>query len=291
MLPISRILFPVDFSKRCLGMLPYVRGIAEKYDAEVVLLHVVNPEYAIPETGVSGPAVIPMPQYVVEDRSRQLNAFAVAELEKLRVRRLLVYEGDPDAQIAALARSEDVQLLIIPTHGYGVFRRFLIGSVTAKVLHDVSCPVLTGVHMETHDPSEHMNFSRIACAIDLKPESGRILGWASRLAGDFRAKLSVVHVRPPVSSGVEITPESNIRDELARIARNDSQRLQADLGGDSIVIRIHEGDVADSVCSFAKDNHANLLVIGRGALEDKGERLRTTAYTIIRHSPCPVLSI
>ena len=39
---ISRILVPIDFSERCLGMVPYVRAIAERYEAEVVLLHVVN---------------------------------------------------------------------------------------------------------------------------------------------------------------------------------------------------------------------------------------------------------
>ena len=61
--------------------------------------------------------------------------------------RRLIYEGDPEAQIAAFTQAEDIQLIVMPTHGYGVFRRFLIGSGTSKVLHDVSCPVLTGVHV------------------------------------------------------------------------------------------------------------------------------------------------
>ena len=80
-------------------------------------------------------------------------ALLLRNFEGLRLRRV-VYEGDPEAQIAAFAQAEDVQLIVMPTHGYGVFRRYLIGSVTAKVLHDVSCPVLTGAHIDRRDRRE-----------------------------------------------------------------------------------------------------------------------------------------
>ncbi|MGA8595805.1 MAG: universal stress protein [Bryobacteraceae bacterium] len=44
--------------------------------------------------------------------------------------------GDPAAAIVKCAQAEQVDLIMMPTHGYGPYRKFLLGSVTAKVLHD-----------------------------------------------------------------------------------------------------------------------------------------------------------
>ena len=58
----------------------------------------------------------------------------------------------------------------MPTHGYGIFRSMLLGSVTAKVLHDAACPVWTGVHVEETPPNSAA-FERILCAVDLTDKS------------------------------------------------------------------------------------------------------------------------
>jgi hypothetical protein len=54
MLSISRILLPVDFSVRCMGMLQYAKAAAANYGAELILLHVANPTYEVPATGLTG---------------------------------------------------------------------------------------------------------------------------------------------------------------------------------------------------------------------------------------------
>ena len=69
-------------------------------------------------------------------------------------------------------------MLWAATHGRGVFRRFLIGSVTAKVLHDVDCPVLTGAHTQQHADGSATGISNIACAMDFSPQSEQILAAA-----------------------------------------------------------------------------------------------------------------
>ena len=66
--------------------------------------------------------------------------------------------------------------------------------MTAKVLHDVHCPVMTGVHLEGEPHSMNSTLSNIVCAIDLRQCSLATLGWASMLASDMQANLSVVHV-------------------------------------------------------------------------------------------------
>jgi len=232
---IQRVLVPVDFSDRCLKMMPYVRRFAEKYQSEIILLHVMNPVYTIPDTALSGPIALPLPERVFKNNSEQLDQFAADELQGLPVRRL-AYEGDPETQIAETAESEDVQLLMMPTRGHGVFRTFLLGSITSKVLHDVARPILTGVHADDHSAS---GISTVASTRD-----NDVLAWASGLASDFQAELKIFPAEPD----------------------------------------------PHAICSFAQHERVDLLVIGRG-LREHNAKLRTNAYTIIRQSPCPVLSI
>src|SRR5262252_8397349 len=108
MLGIRKILLPVDFSNRTLRMTVYAKALAVKYQAELTLLHIVNPMYSFPPTAISGPVMVPIPTSIITDREKQLQQFAADELDGLPVRRL-VYEGDPAEQIAGFVRSDDVQ--------------------------------------------------------------------------------------------------------------------------------------------------------------------------------------
>jgi nucleotide-binding universal stress UspA family protein len=264
MFPISRILLPMDFSDRCLVMLPYVQAIAARFDAELTLLHVEN--------------------------DNELAKAGGDQLQEFDVRRVL-YDGDPADAIVEFVKSEKIDLIAMPTHGYGTFRRFLIGSVTAKVLHDVTCPVLTGVHLEEEPAANLAKFSNILCAIDLGPQSATVLKWASQLAADFQGQFGVVHAVPPLSPGLELLFSDNWRAEVANMARKDIETLLGAIKPAAAGIYIQEGEAPKAVCSFAKSLDADLLVIGRGPKDRMAGRLTTHAYAIIRQSPCPVISI
>jgi nucleotide-binding universal stress UspA family protein len=279
---LSRILVPVDFSERSLKMIPYVRSFAGKYQAEVILLHVLNPFYTIPETGVSGAISVPMPERVFNHAARQLDEFGAAGLEGLSVRRLL-YEGAPETQIAATIEAEDVQLVMMPTRGHGVFRTFLLGSITSKVLHDVARPVLTGAHVNGH---ANAAISTIVCAVDMGAQTNDILAWAAALAEDFRAKLAVVHVLPKLRIDGE-SPVGDVQPQLEELVKTTLARFDPALAH-GVTVDIEEGDPPQAVSSFVRSVEADLLVIGRGSHPG---RLRANAYALIRQSPCPVLSL
>jgi nucleotide-binding universal stress UspA family protein len=293
MTKISRILLPVDFSERCLGMTHYARALAEKYGAEIILLHVINPVFVAPEVGMAPAAVIATPRWLIKEKSKLMDEFAASDLAGSRVRRL-VYEGIPEAQIAEMAQSDDVQLVIMPTHGYGVLRRFLIGSVTAKVLDDVTCPVLTGVHMEKHAYDSTEEFPAIACALDLKSGSADTLLAAATLANDFGSKLGVVHICPQAGRDNQANP-ADLKPQLQELV---SQQLAANnlsFEPGRLACSVESGEIAPSICSFAERIGAKILVVGRGrnhaAEGAPGGRLVTNTYAIIRQSPCPVLSV
>jgi nucleotide-binding universal stress UspA family protein len=268
----SHILAPVDFSERCRGVLPLAKTIAERYGAKLTLLHVVNPVYTVPATGPFGPLLVAAPESVFREAASRLDQFGSDVLGDLKVNRQ-VYEGDPSEQIVEYARNEDVDLLVMATHGFGLLRRFLIGSVTAKALHDVSCPVLTGVHMEPPEAASE-GFATVLCAVDLGPASAAALAAASRIAADFSARLEVIHV-----VGAEGGPE---RDRIAGLMEGQPKAADA--------IVLHTGEPARTVTVYAGSIGADLLVIGRGERDAKGG-LKPNTYTIIRQSPCPVLSV
>ena len=103
---------------------------------------------------------------------------------------------DATEKILAVSRAENVDLIMMPTSGIGRYRRFILGSVTAKVLHDADCPVWTGVHLEQAPPLEALRIQNIVCAVDLKPHSERVLEWAQQMSGEYQAALHVVHAIP-----------------------------------------------------------------------------------------------
>ena len=63
-----------------------------------------------------------------------------SELDGIAVTRVLL-RGNPAHEIVKTARDHNVDLIAMSTRGEGVFYRFLLGSVTAKVLHEIQCPV------------------------------------------------------------------------------------------------------------------------------------------------------
>ena len=90
----------------------------------------------------------------------------------------LLLEGDPATQILDYAHTQSFDLIALPTHGYGAFRRLFLGSVTAQVLRGATCPVWTGVHMEHLPRLEDISFKKILCAIDLGSQSCPTARWA-----------------------------------------------------------------------------------------------------------------
>ena len=295
MLPISRILVPTDFSDRCRGILQYVKALAQKHGAEVILLHAVDPFYTIPPTGFSAAVVIPVSPSVIAEREKLLDEFGISELEGLQVQRI-VQKGDAASEINAFAQAENVSLIAMPTRGYGALRRLLLGSVTSKVLHDTACPVLTGVHAEDLPALRAVRFSKVLCAIDLGPQSEDVLAWASQFAADFKATLGIVHSIAPLDAGFPYAPSPEFRLELEAGARKEIERLQIATKTEAAASHILGGEPGRAVSALAESSGADLLVIGRGPADPSsprfsGARLPRNAYAIIRQSPCPVISI
>ncbi|HZY86563.1 MAG TPA: universal stress protein [Gemmataceae bacterium] len=149
MIDLRRILVPTDFSKSSANALTYAAAFAEKFGAEILLLHVVQDlALFIPEAVlVAPPPAPPVEQFAAAARAALGRVIADLRPPGLTVRPEVV-EGTPYEEIVRFARERDVDLIVIGTHGHTGLAHILLGGVTDKVVRRAPCPVLTVRHPE-----------------------------------------------------------------------------------------------------------------------------------------------
>jgi nucleotide-binding universal stress UspA family protein len=282
-----KILFPVDMSDSCTAAVPFVESLARKFQAEITLLHVLEmpPGYV---TDWYGYMALVDTGAIRDARMNEFNNYLKDKFPELKARRAML-EGDPAQIIGTFAQENGFDLIMMPTHGYGLFRSMLLGSVTAKVLHDAACPVWTGVHMEDA-PQASATFANVMCAVDLNEKSIPIMQFASGLAREFGAKLWLIHAVPGAEAGPEKYFDADLQAYLEEEARKTIGAMQ-EKAGVKAQLCLGAGEVSHVVRNSAQHHAADLVVIGRGHATRTLGRLRTNVYSIIRQSPCPVISV
>src|SRR5579872_1653958 len=161
------------------------------------------------------------------------------------------------------------------------------GSVTAKVLHDAQCPVWTRVQIGEPEPAGERGQQTVLCAVGRSPESTPVMQWAAQFAEQAGAVLKFVHVIPDFDDWLPSLAQLTALREEARHAIESLQR-QAGVRAPSLVMI---GKIGPALCEQAKHHKADYVIIGRGRLHDTPGRLGKQAYDIIRHAPCPVISV
>ena len=284
------VLFPVDLSLQCVSLVPAVRAMCKRFHSELTLLHVVDlPPIAFGPVEAAAWATLINSDRVRAEARIALTRFVQENFPGDRINSES-REGDAARSIAEYAEENQVDLVMMPTHGYGPFRELLLGSVTAKVLHDAHCPVWTGVHAEevaAHPPDR---WKRMLCALDAGPSDLELLRWAARFASEQQTELRLVHAVS--GAGTSLTEESDpsMYEFLFNVARERIAKLQAEAGTDFKVCILGTA-VSQAVRQAAQGHNADLILIGRGVMQKRLGRLRSDAYAIIREAPCPVLSL
>ena len=286
---LQHILFPYDFSPQGHQVAPFVRAIAGRFGARVTVISAVPPAFG------PVPAAMDWPDLRIGEDSERWRRTLQARLDQALVDELAGIEtarvavgGDPALRIADFARTESVDLIMMPTHGLGTFRRLLIGSVTSKVLHDATCPVWTAAHADTQTAAALPR--RIVCAVDGSPSTPALARWAVEFAGAVNAHLQFLHVVGPISDWPTLESERRLQEQVREDARG---RITAMLksAGIEVPLRVVLGQIVQTAVEEARQEAADLMIIGRGAVSEPFGRLRTHAFGIIQRSPCPVLSV
>ncbi|MEZ5401147.1 MAG: universal stress protein [Bryobacteraceae bacterium] len=286
----KHILLPVDMSERSAGAAEHARRLAAHYNAKVTVTHVMPPLFAPVGSMEAGTlAMTQMFEARKQEAKKECATFSATHLQGVDSKDIQLV-GDPAHQIVQYAHDEKVDLIVMPTHGYGPFRRFILGSVAAKVLHDADCPVWTGAHLEDPPPLNDQ-FRAVVAAVDLGVMSEKVLVWASEFAADHGAKLVVAHATPNLEGRTGEYFDPDWRMHLVRQARHRLEAVTAKVGAEPAQYEVESGDPAYIVHHAAEKVDADLVVIGRRAESGIIGRLKADAYSIIRQSPCPVVSV
>jgi len=134
---VHSILAPVDFSEASLDAIPHAVALARKYEAQLTLLHVIEPPHA--------DLLVDMTQ-----SQRATRMAAHERLAKLAGATKKIWPrtghelrtGHPVTTITALAKRTNADLILMSTHGRTGIKRALIGSVAERVVQQAPCPVL-----------------------------------------------------------------------------------------------------------------------------------------------------
>ncbi len=144
MISIKRILAPTDFSPHSEGAIRYACEIAEKFSASLHLLHVLQEFVPVfPDLAVA--AALP-PEYFEQSEERAIESLQTILKPEwgtpAEVKRAIRW-GNAVESICDYSTDQDVDLIVIATHGRTGLGRLLLGSVAERIVREAPCPVLT----------------------------------------------------------------------------------------------------------------------------------------------------
>lgn len=142
MLPPKLILAPIDFSDASRAALDVAADMASRFGAELLLVHVQPAIEDLPK----GVSIFKEGQYdksLDSKAAQQLKELAATVSEKnVKVRTELGTGNDVGMELIRIAQGENVDMIVIATHGMTGWREFAFGTVAEKVLKQGDCPVL-----------------------------------------------------------------------------------------------------------------------------------------------------
>ncbi len=144
MLPLKKILCPLDFSEHSIRALKSACEMAEKFAAELELIHVITPFPIVPTT--PQPMTIDVAKYHKELQDSSLETMKKTISENVPDRVIvhsIIITGDPAHEVIEHVKNNQIDLLVCSTHGHSSLKHLIFGSVAEKLVRHVSCPVLT----------------------------------------------------------------------------------------------------------------------------------------------------
>lgn len=298
-LSVKNVLFATDFSPMSEAALPYATAICRHFGGSLHIAHVLSDTNILMMTGgvdyVSLSTIYEDAHAEAKEKLDQLSGCLEGLPHRNYVRHGQVWEN-----LAGLMDEEQIDLIVLGTHGRSGFGKLLLGSVAENILRHASCPVLTvgpkvsgGAKLpvlgnRTHDlaPLE-LDLRQIVFATNFAENSACVAQEAVSLAEEFGARLTMLHViedytqlgsRPgPMEDGIR-----RLRDLIPTNAA--LQYLPETV--------LEFGCAWKNILKAAADRAADLIVLGARSTENVGTtHLPSTSQHVIAQAQCPVLTI
>lgn len=147
---LKKILVPIDFSGYSKNALKYAVPFAKQFNAEILLLYVVEPtiypaDFSFGQIGLPG-----IEEEMRKRGTEELVKLANDEISDIVKSRTRVETGKAFTEINRVAKEEEIDLIIIATHGHTGIEHAIFGSTAEKVVRKAPCPVLS-IRTPEHD--------------------------------------------------------------------------------------------------------------------------------------------
>lgn len=287
-----QIVVPLDMSDVSESSLPVARALASQIGATIALISVIefSPDF---DDFVS-------PREFREDTARlkrELSTYLegiAATFPDVPVE-TVVRVGDPLDEIDNLVDSLDQPLVVMASHGRTGLRRHLIGSVTWRVVHSVSCPVVVvkagAERTETGGP-----IRRVLVPLDGSALAEAALDVVSSVFGEDVAELHLVRVSNPVlwrglpAARMGYYDDDRMRDASASYLRGVAGGLKD--RGVRTLFEVREGIVSDAILEAAAEGEVDMVVMathGRAGLQRV--LMGSQAERVLRDAELPVMLV
>jgi nucleotide-binding universal stress UspA family protein len=275
---IKNILIPTDFSKTGSLAIEHASFMARLFKANIFLLHVIEIKEPTLDIYNQGAGVIDF-KSIEKIALKKLSEIATTLKKEYSIKtNVLCSQGKTSDEIVAAVTSNDIDLVIMGTHGASGFNEFFVGSNAHKTVTVCPCPVIT---VQSH--AKKIGFTDIVLPINNSLHSRQKVEYAVTLAKKYAARIHVIGL-------VDKNEATEINKFNIKIESVEKVIKKADLAYE---IKIIKGEnLAESAMKYAKKVKANLVVILTGQ-ESKttGMFLGAFAKQMVNHSKIPVMSI
>jgi len=299
-LSVRNILFATDFSATSEAALPYAAAVCRRFGATLHLAHVLSDASLLMMTGgvdyVSMGTLYEDAQNEAKDKLEQISVRLGAIPHRSCVRHGAVWKN-----LAGIVEENAIDMIVVGTHGRTGLGKLLLGSVAEDILRHAVCPVLTvgpkvaghaklpALQERAHDVAPvDLDLRHIVFATNFAPNAKRASAAAVFLAGEFHARLTLLHVLEQYAElGSEPAP---IEESLRRLS--DLIPAEANLRY-APEKAIEFGSPSEQILKITSQQDADLIVLGARATVEVGTTHLpwSTTHHVLAHAHCPVLTV
>ena len=278
--PPKRIVVAADTSSPAFSALEAAKNLANRWHSRIEVVYAQDIPVNLMSWGVESDGE------GIGEFAEQLNDLRRWREDRLALRmkdmpasrvKIRSVRGWPAKALAALAGPGRSDWVVTGTHGYSGLRRLALGSVSEAIVRAARVPVLT-----LRARRKPFKLSRILAPYNFKDYSRSALLYAARMARHVRSRLDILYV----------APEGSSREEAAGELKVDLQKLLGRVGLTGYRALVLKGNPRREILHAGAGGDYDLIVVAahrRWFWRDV--ILGSTAETILRHSPIPVLSI
>ncbi|HKF03668.1 MAG TPA: universal stress protein [Candidatus Sulfotelmatobacter sp.] len=298
-LAVKKVVFATDFSPTSEAAFPYAAAICRRFGSTLHMVHVISEAGLLMMSGgvdyVSMSTIYEDAQNEAKERLDQISE----HIEGVSHRNYVRY-GQVWKNLAAIVAENEVDLLVVGTHGRTGLGKLLLGSVAENILRHAQCPVLTvgpKVSGRAKLPElsnrgrdlapPELELRQIIFATNFARNAALAAGDAVALAQEFRARLTLMHV---IEDYAELGSKPGpIEENIHRLRELIPKNAQLQYIPETL---LEFGNAPNRILKAAAEREADMIILGARSSEIGTTHLPwSAAHHVIAQARCPVLTI